>query len=227
MLGSWSSNQPPQPRLTHRPLRLRHASVISAPETSSSARTTRLARSSRSRSGLVRLFKKFTQGGEQAVTRFIRPGEYFGESAFAGGPRGVTAEAMEETALREHDAVELESQPSLATAVVGSLSRRLAEMLSERSGVKGSLFTKLATKILELAERDGEKIHGGLLIPTRITHEMLAGLIGARRETVTIHLSRLRKLRAIEQRDTGLFVNPDNLSTTGGIMRHTTESRII
>src|SRR5262249_20765476 len=139
-------------------------------------------------------------------------GEYFGESAFAGGPRGVTAEAMEETALREHDAVELESQPSLATAGVGFLSPRPTQKLSERSGGRGRPLSQLGSKIFGLAEGDGEKIHGGLLIPTRITHEMLAGLIGARRETVTIHLSRLRKLRAIEQRDTGLFVNPDNLS---------------
>jgi CRP-like cAMP-binding protein len=73
------------------------------------------------------------------------------------------------------------------------------------------MFSRLAGAILSLAEKDGEKTPGGILIPTKITHEMLAGLIGARRETVTIHLSKLRKLKAVEQRDTGLFVNPDNL----------------
>jgi CRP-like cAMP-binding protein len=129
-----------------------------------------------------------------------------------GAPRGITAESLEESTLREYDADEyVRPMTPQAVDLIKKLATKVCAMDAERTSAKGSMFSRLAGAILSLAEKDGEKTPGGILIPTKITHEMLAGLIGARRETVTIHLSKLRKLKAVEQRDTGLFVNPDNL----------------
>jgi CRP-like cAMP-binding protein len=172
-------------------------------------------------SGIVRLFQRYAAFGEQAVSRLMRSGDVFGESAFMGVPRGMTAEALEDSVVKEYDAAEfVRDMPPAARGMIQALTRRIRTMDEEKTAVRASMFQKLAGAILSLAEKDGEKTPGGILIPTKITHEMLAGLIGARRETVTIHLKRLRKLKAVEQRDTGLFVNPENL---GKAMRTATK----
>jgi CRP/FNR family transcriptional regulator, cyclic AMP receptor protein len=185
-------------------------------------------------SGLVKVFKRYSVNGDQAFTRLIRPGDMFGESALCGDPRGMAAEAMEDSIVHEYDAdaymQSLRGSPDLAVDMIRRLAHKVRELSGEKAAPRTTMFMRLSSAVLALAEKDGEKVPGGILIPTKVTHEMLAGLIGARRETVTLHLKKLRKLKAIEQRDSGLFVQLDNLKKAvhaGELKRRLTSVEVI
>ena len=52
---------------------------------------------------------------------------------------------------------------------------------------------RLAAQLLALAEAVGRRQGNSVLAP-RLSHEALADMLGLRRETVTLHLARLRRM---------------------------------
>lgn len=146
----------------------------------------------------------FTPDGKQSILTFIEPGEVFGELAiFEAGEREEYAEAvLASTVLlipREQVQQLMEEQPLLSlgvTKLIGLRRKRIERRL------KYLLFhsnrDKLVHLLLELVEQYGKRTAAGIEITLKLSHQDLAGIIGATRETVTVNLGELQADRLIK-----------------------------
>lgn len=150
--------------------------------------------------------------GKSIILRIAEAGEIVGlPGSISGKPYEVTAEALEPIQanfirrdelmrfLREH----------------GEAALRVAEMLChiyhatyqevKYLGLSGSAAEKLARFILDLA---GEKPHedGPIRIAVTLTHEEIAEMIGASRETVTRLFASFKKKKLIEVHGSTLLI---------------------
>jgi CRP/FNR family transcriptional regulator/CRP/FNR family cyclic AMP-dependent transcriptional regulator len=148
--------------------------------------------------GHVKVVCAAADGGE-TLLYIYGPGECLGELAFIDDkPRSATGVALgtvEALALdREAFFTLLERYPRVAlavmhkaTALVRRLHREVQALLSlDAAG-------RIAYKLLELAERHGEREAQGVRLGLRITQEELARMVGAARTTVNQQLRRLEK----------------------------------
>ncbi|MEQ9410397.1 MAG: Crp/Fnr family transcriptional regulator [Fuerstiella sp.] len=147
--------------------------------------------------GRVRVYH-VTHEGKQAILGFVEPGELFGElSAFNGSRREEYAEAMEKTlvVLMPRAVVQrlMQQHPGVSIRLTSLFGLRLKRV--ERR-LKSLLFRssreRLVHLLLELAEKYGRRTEDGVLIAQKISHQDMASIIGATRETVTITLGELQ-----------------------------------
>ena len=139
-----------------------------------------------------------TDEGKQVVLAFIEPGELFGELAVVeSGEREDYAEAVEAStvALLPADAVQqlmaVHADVSVGvTKLIGLRRRRVERRL------KYLLFRsnreRLVHLLLELVEQYGQSDAAGWRIGMKLSHQDLANVIGATRETVTLELGHLQ-----------------------------------
>jgi len=152
--------------------------------------------------GRVKLSRYSSDGREQILT-LLEPGDVFGEFALVEKAEPVHVEAIEDTlicALNRGDFLTLvRRQPEVMLAVVKVLAERLLVAEEEIADLAfQDVPGRLASLLLRLGEDYGERDGGGLRLTLRLTHQDIASMIGATRETVTSTLSRFR--------DAGLIV---------------------
>ncbi|MGD9892778.1 MAG: Crp/Fnr family transcriptional regulator, partial [Dehalococcoidia bacterium] len=140
--------------------------------------------------GRVNVYR-VTADGRKLITETIGPGTIFGEMSLIGqGMRGSFAEAATDCTLCVMSRADLEyilaTHPQVALRLVETLAARLesAEERLETLAFKG-VPARLAETLLRLAGPDGAEIAG-------VTHQDLAELIGAYRETTTKILNEFR-----------------------------------
>jgi CRP/FNR family cyclic AMP-dependent transcriptional regulator len=139
-----------------------------------------------------------TPDGKQAILAFIEPGELFGELALVeDGNREERAEAMiaSEVLLLNGTAVRsvLAESAELAlgvTKLIGLRRRRVERRL--RSLLYRSNRDRLVHLLVDLCEQYGTPTPEGLLLSLHLSHQELASIIGATRETVTALLGELQ-----------------------------------
>lgn len=150
------------------------------------------------RTGAMRLGRLLDSGRELTLD-VAGPGELVGEGAALGeAHRPGLAQALERVRVAPLPVSALEAalsrSPDLALAlarITAERSRRLeARALA---GAFADCRRRLAGALLDLAERFGAEEEGGRRIGVRLTHEELARIIGAARETVTPLLVDLRR----------------------------------
>jgi CRP-like cAMP-binding protein len=138
--------------------------------------------------------------GKEVVLRFCGPGELIGELAVIDDqPRSGTVHALETVealALSAADFMALvESRPGIARALLKDLVRRFRDANRKRIDFAASqTLARVASRIVELAERYGERDNGGITIRLPISQEELAGWTGSSREAVAKALHTLREL---------------------------------
>ncbi len=141
------------------------------------------------REGKVRIYISSPDGQEVTLAVF-GPGDYFGDLALLDGhPRSasaITLEPVEVYALQRSDFINVVLRhPRIGIEVMTVLSRRLRQ--TDRM-VEDLLFldvhSRVAKKLLELAEQYGVQTPDGILIDMRLTQAELATLVGASRESV-------------------------------------------
>jgi CRP-like cAMP-binding protein len=156
--------------------------------------------------------------GREIILRvFRRPGDFFGEmSLLDGEPRSASVMAMEPSSLlvlsREAFREHLRRSAGTALAVMTELSRRLRQA----DGVIGNLalldvYGRLARKLREMAESDGEDCTEGVLLRDLPTQQELAGLIGTSRETVSRAFAELTRRGLVSLQGRKLLLRPDFL----------------
>lgn len=128
--------------------------------------------------------------GRDNLMAVLGPGEMFGElSLFDPGTRSLTATAVSDTELIGLGSDDLEryltSNPDVAKHLLRALGQRLRrtnESLADLvfSDVPG----RVAKAVLDLAQRFGRPVEGGIMVAHDLTQEELAQLVGASRETV-------------------------------------------
>lgn len=174
--------------------------------------------------GRVKLSKYSPEGKEQ-ILALLQSGDVFGALALVGGQENVHVEAFEETvvcSLRLEDFFAIvRAHPEIVLRLLKLLARRLE--IAERE-VEELVFQdvpgRLASLLLRLAREYGEPAPGGVRISLRLTHQDLANMIGATRETVTSVLGRFRTqgLLAFDRRRI-VVLNPEGLATLAGAGR--------
>lgn len=128
--------------------------------------------------------------GRDALLAVIGPGEMIGElSLFDPGPRAATATALTDVVAREvgHDALRpwLSGRPEVAEALLTALAQRLRRTNEAMSDlVFSDVPGRVAKALLDLGERFGVPVEGGVSVTHDMTQEELAQLVGASRETV-------------------------------------------
>lgn len=146
--------------------------------------------------GRVKLCRYSATGREQ-ILALLEPGDIFGERSLVGASAAMHCEAFEDTLIcvlhREDFEDLMRMKPDLALRVMKVLAERLRRV---EETVEDLAFRdvpgRLAAVLVRLAETYGEPHDGGRRLALRLTHQDLASMIGATRETVTTVLNRFR-----------------------------------
>lgn len=171
--------------------------------------------------GRVKLCRYSASGREQILSLLER-GDIFGERSLVGASAEAHCEAFEDTlicVLRRRDFEDLiRSKPELALRVMKVLAGRLrqAEEAIENLAFR-DVPGRLAANLVRLAEAYGEPHGEGRRLALRLTHQDLAGMIGATRETVTTVLNRFRDEGLITMDGRQIVIaDPDRLKAVRG-----------
>lgn len=132
--------------------------------------------------------------GKEVVFGLMGPGEVIGEIAlFDSRPRTGTVVAMEEAellALHRRDLIPfLERRPRVAihfAEVLAGRLRRLSELMEDT--LFRTLPSRLAKRLLSLAESYGERTPGGVVIRLKLPQHELGEMVGTSRESINKQL---------------------------------------
>lgn len=145
--------------------------------------------------GKVKVVLYGESGREIILSVFRTSGDFVGEmSLLDDRPRSATVIAAERSSLlslsRQDFRVHLHDHPRTALEVLAELSRRLRradEVIGDLALL--DVYGRVARKLRELAETDGEESEDGVIIRERPTQQEIAAMIGTSRETVSRALS--------------------------------------
>lgn len=153
-------------------------------------------------SGRVRIYRSSRNGREQTM-EILGPGDPFGAVVLIDGqPYPASAEALEDSqigVLRRQDLDNLLlSHPQITLSILRILAARLREAKEQLSDLAlKDVRQRTAVVLLQLAERHGQKVGPEMDLVVSMTHQELAQLIGASRETVTRVLGEFRQRGAV------------------------------
>jgi CRP-like cAMP-binding protein len=165
-----------------------------------------------------------TDDGREVVLAFAGPGELLGElSALSGSARAATVRALEPlsalaVARADFEAF-LDANPRVALVILRVVIERLRD--ADRAQVEFAAYqtvTRVARRLVELAERYGEQAGEAIRITLPISQEELAGWAGASREAITKALHDLRAVGLIETHRRHITVlDAEQLGQVGGV----------
>jgi CRP-like cAMP-binding protein len=168
-------------------------------------------------SGVVRC-SYLNSDQKQIIVSLISPGEFFGVDAFTPRTRHpFRCDAFEASLI---GAVKPETLTEALMGVSGGVFAPWygATMHSGRRmyvhcirGMGLDLRKRLALELMNLAERFGIPEARGVVILLRISHEVLAGLVGASRQQVTEHLNEFDRDKLIAREGRRIIINLNKL----------------
>jgi CRP/FNR family cyclic AMP-dependent transcriptional regulator len=141
--------------------------------------------------------------GREVVLGLRGPGEVLGElSVLDGKPRSATAVAADDAELFATPAAVLEHTLATDHGATHELLILIAERLREADRRRLEFSTldtlaRVASRLIELAERFGEPVAGGIHVELPLVQEDLARWCGASRESTVKALRTLRDLGVI------------------------------
>ncbi|MDR6226848.1 Crp/Fnr family transcriptional regulator [Desmospora profundinema] len=146
--------------------------------------------------GKVRLYK-LNREGKEFTLGILGDGNIFGEvEAFATGTRNIYAEALEDTLiclLSKSDFEGLmQERPQLALKMIRVLSERLSEAEEMLESLAyGSVQKRLLYLLSKLGQNFGEPHGDYIRLNISLSHQDLAAMIGATRETVSATIAEM------------------------------------
>lgn len=153
--------------------------------------------------GRVRLYR-LTPDGKQLTLDILDKGRVVGRMSWLGQElTDVYAEAIEDAVICSFTPAELQRLidrfPSIGLNIIRYLADRLASSEREREVMAfRSVEQRLATRLLDLADRFGQPSEGGIAIDARLTQQELADMIGTSRETLANTISSLRERQILQ-----------------------------
>jgi CRP/FNR family cyclic AMP-dependent transcriptional regulator len=143
-----------------------------------------------------------TSSGTEVVLAVRGPGGLLGEmSAIDGSPRSATVTALEPISgivVRDFAGF-LQDHGRVAVLLMRMITGRLRD--ADRKRIEYGAFDttgRVATRLIELAERYGEQTNSGVRVALPLSQDELAGWTGASREAVSKALRSLRDRGLIE-----------------------------
>ena len=154
----------------------------------------------------MRLYKIYGDYKE-ATTALLRDGGVFGklnlvegrwQDVFAEAVTDVQVAGVQKATLTEV----IKRGPEFAMKLFSSFSERLRQSDEViESLLHREVSARLATLLLNLAERFGEEDGSGTLLSVRLTHQELANMIASTREAVSKTMSSFRREGLIEVKE--------------------------
>ena len=145
-------------------------------------------------SGQIRVYLS-DETGKEVILGLEGPGAIFGEiSVLDGGLRSASVAAMERTELLKIEGQAfrqlLQTNARLALAVIAALAGMIRKLTDATQGLAlQSAYRRLGTRLQERAVEE----NGQTVIPERLTHQLLADMIGCSREMGSRIMSDLAK----------------------------------
>lgn len=171
--------------------------------------------------GKVRIYVQNEDGQELSVNVCGR-GDLFGEmSVIDELPRSASAAAMEPATVlrlsRERFREHLRRSPQLGINFMKALSVRIRFSTRQLDNLTlTSVPTRLARKLLELAQQHGVPELRGVRLEMPLTQTQLASLLGTTRESVNKAVSQFRRQGVIAMEDGQIIIiDPDALRSLG------------
>ncbi len=156
--------------------------------------------------------------GQELLVAVLGRGQIFGELAVVDrGAREMDARAMEDVTLFGLSSdvfwTIIEGRPALARRLLELMGRRLRRAdQTTQDLVFFDATTRLARKLLELAEEYGEQDDRGVRIGSRVTQEEIAQMIGVSRESANRLISSFSGRGWIDWNDgTPVILAPESL----------------
>ena len=154
------------------------------------------------REGRVKIFG-LSGSGKETILWFCFPSELFGLAEITRGQnREVSAQACTDC---EYESIPqasfkqfLTERPSATLAVLELFSCRLrvlGDMLQALTA--DDVTTRVVKLLLRLCARYGRPMHRGICLDIPLTHQEMADMVGATRQTVTAVLNDLKRLGAL------------------------------
>jgi CRP/FNR family transcriptional regulator len=142
------------------------------------------------RSGAVQIYT--FDGTKKVILAILRDGEYFGEMAMIkpGAVRSASAEAAQLTKVYtlKRNAFErlIMEYPRIALYLLDDTMERLRKANQQIYDLTFlNVRTRIMKRLLRLAQESGTQTPDGLLIGIKVTHQQMAEMVGAVRETAT------------------------------------------
>lgn len=181
--------------------------------------------------GRVKIFG-LSSLGKEIILWFCFPGELFGIAEMArGGPREVYAEACSDCrvhviAQREFKEF-LATHPATAMLVIDLLSCRLRVLGDVVQNLTADdVTTRVVKLLLRLCARYGRPIARDIRLDIKLTHQEMADMIGATRQTVTGVLGELRRKGVLGVEDHYIRVrHPELLQDMANATQRATAAR--
>jgi CRP/FNR family transcriptional regulator, cyclic AMP receptor protein len=180
-------------------------------------------------SGRVKLYE-LTAEGKEVILWFCIPGELFGvpDALIANhfSSRQINAQSCgyAELLCIDHQAFLdfIDNNPSVVLPLIQLLSFRFREVAEVLSDITSSDVTSRVVKLLlRLSGRYGKQVDGGVFLELPITHQEMADMIGASRQTVTTVLGDLKRQGLIHMEQRTMFLRDGAwLEKFLGKMRH-------
>jgi CRP-like cAMP-binding protein len=142
--------------------------------------------------------------GREIILSVLGEKDFFGEmSLLDNEPRSATAIAMEDTEVvilhqREFLSI-VERRPRILVLLLAVLSSRLRKANHQIGSLALlDVYGRVASVLLEMATENGVRLKDGRICFRRPTHQEIANMIGATRETVSRMISDLHRQGYIE-----------------------------
>lgn len=142
--------------------------------------------------------------GREIILAMLSDGDFFGEmSLLDNEPRSATAIALQETemvVLHQRDFLSIvEKRPRVLINLLSVLSSRLRKANQQIGNLAlHDVYGRVARILLEMASENGSRQADGRVSFRRPTHQEIANMIGATRETVSRMISDLNRQGYIE-----------------------------
>lgn len=155
---------------------------------------------------------KILESGREMILGIIQPGEAFGEVAMVDGEEfPANSMARIESSIlslgREDYLQLLKRHPDVALAIIRDLSMRVRQLRTRVEVLgEGGVRSRIAQLLLTFARDLGQETQEGTLVRMPLNRSEVAGMVGARTETVIRIMSQWNKDGAVRTVKDGFLV---------------------